>query len=79
MRIHLLVDLRFLKQILLKEDVPCVTSLMEVCKDRDTFASRILNVFRHQEQHHNLLKRLAEKEIETEGKTGRAGLEIHLQ
>ncbi|CAB3990849.1 ras GTPase-activating 1-like [Paramuricea clavata] len=57
-----------LKEILLKEDVLCVTSLMEVCKDRDTVASRILNVFRHQEEHHNLLKRLTEKEIENEGK-----------
>ena len=40
---------------------------MQVCKDRDTVASRILNVFRHQEEHHNLLKRLAEKEINNEG------------
>ena len=46
----------------------CVTSLMEVCKDRDTVASRILNVFRHQEEHHNLLRRLADREIENEGK-----------
>ena len=41
---------------------------MEVCKDRDTVASRILNVFRHEEQHHNLLRRLAEREINNEGK-----------
>ena len=41
---------------------------MEVCKDRDTVASRILKVFRHQEEHHNLLRRLTEKEIESEGK-----------
>jgi hypothetical protein len=41
---------------------------MDVCKDRDTVASRILNVFRHQEEHHNLLRRLTEKEIENEGK-----------
>ena len=57
----------FPKQILLQEDVLCVTSLMEVSKDRDTVASRILNVFRHQEEHHNLLKRLTDREIENEG------------
>ncbi|XP_028399121.1 ras GTPase-activating protein 1-like isoform X2 [Dendronephthya gigantea] len=55
-----------LKEILLKEDVQCVVSLMEVCKDRDTLASRILNVFRHQREHHNLLRRLTEREIENE-------------
>lgn len=42
---------------------------MEVCKDRDTVASRILNVFRHQEEHHNLLRRLADREIENEGES----------
>ncbi|XP_046860613.1 structural maintenance of chromosomes protein 4-like isoform X3 [Xenia sp. Carnegie-2017] len=57
-----------LKEILMKEDMLCVTSLIEVCKGRDTLVSRILNVFRHQEQHHNLLRRLTDKEIQNHDK-----------
>ena len=64
---HQLTAISYLVQVVLNEDILCVSSLMEICKDRDTVASRILNVFRHEGQHPNLLNRLTEKEILKEG------------